>query len=137
MRNSIVAETDATAACVTELEQSIGNLTQDGTRAEGTAADARFCTETDQLGRARPQGGGCDIGAIEAMPAAEARSDCVVTTTQELDLRDGPNGNRIGVLPRSTAVVAEARTARWFNVEYQSTTGWIRAEHVLTRGVCG
>lgn len=29
------------------------------------AASGEFCTETDQIGTARPQGGGCDIGAIE------------------------------------------------------------------------
>ena len=33
------------------------------------AADARFCTAADQLGTARPQGGGCDIGAIESTTA--------------------------------------------------------------------
>jgi len=33
------------------------------------AADARYCTETDQLGRPRPIGAGCDIGAIESTTA--------------------------------------------------------------------
>ena len=32
------------------------------------AADAEHCTETDQIGTARPQGAGCDIGAIEYAP---------------------------------------------------------------------
>ncbi len=32
------------------------------------AADAEHCTETDQIGTARPQGVGCDIGAIEYTP---------------------------------------------------------------------
>ena len=36
------------------------------------AADARFCPETDQLGRPRPHGGGCDIGAIESASARPA-----------------------------------------------------------------
>ena len=36
------------------------------------AADARFCTEIDQLGTPRPQGGGCDIGAIESTTALPA-----------------------------------------------------------------
>lgn len=29
------------------------------------AADPEYCPETDQLGNARPQGAGCDIGAVE------------------------------------------------------------------------
>ena len=29
------------------------------------AADAGYCPATDQIGAARPQGAGCDIGAIE------------------------------------------------------------------------
>ncbi len=33
------------------------------------AADARYCTETDQLGAPRPVGAGCDIGAIESTTA--------------------------------------------------------------------
>ena len=35
------------------------------------SADAAYCTETDQLGVARPQGMNCDIGAIEFAPPAE------------------------------------------------------------------
>ena len=33
------------------------------------AADARFCSAADQVGTPRPQGGGCDIGAIESTTA--------------------------------------------------------------------
>ena len=29
------------------------------------AADDGYCPATDQIGTVRPQGGGCDIGAIE------------------------------------------------------------------------
>ena len=36
------------------------------------AADARFCTETDQLGTPRPHGAGCDIGAFESTTAIPA-----------------------------------------------------------------
>ncbi len=32
------------------------------------AADDDYCPETDQIGAARPQGGGCDIGAVEYVP---------------------------------------------------------------------
>ena len=43
----------------------------DGSPALG-AADARFCPPTDQIGTPRPQGGGCDIGAIESITAIPA-----------------------------------------------------------------
>ena len=36
------------------------------------AADPRFCPPTDQLGTPRPQGAGCDIGAIESTTATPA-----------------------------------------------------------------
>ena len=29
------------------------------------AADDDYCPDTDQIGTARPQGAGCDVGAIE------------------------------------------------------------------------
>ena len=32
------------------------------------AANSDFCPETDQIGTERPQGEGCDIGAIEFIP---------------------------------------------------------------------
>ena len=32
------------------------------------AANSEFCPDTDQIGTARPQGDGCDIGAIEFIP---------------------------------------------------------------------
>ena len=36
-------------------------------------AVAEYCLETDQLGTPRPQGGGCDIGAIESTTAQPAQ----------------------------------------------------------------
>ncbi|MCY3979195.1 MAG: hypothetical protein OXG23_13935 [Chloroflexi bacterium] len=81
--------------CEGPLNENIGNLIADGSCAsmaggdpmlgemtgapayfpllDGSpaldSADARFCSATDQLGTARPQGGGCDIGAIESTTA--------------------------------------------------------------------
>jgi len=53
----------------------------DGSRAVDSA-DERFCPATDQLGRPRPQGGGCDIGAIESTAASPAAgglpTDCAL-----------------------------------------------------------
>ena len=100
------------------------------------AADARFCPDTDQLGRPRSIVGRCDIGAIEAVPVSQAVADCAVTTTHGLNFRDGPGGKRIGALPERTAVTATARTTRWFEVEHEGVTGWISADYVETEGEC-
>ena len=83
------------SSCHGPLRENVGNFIEDGSCAsmEGgdpllgeltgapayfplldgspalDAADARYCAETDQLGTARPQGAGCDIGAIESTTA--------------------------------------------------------------------
>ena len=82
-------------SCHGPLKENSGNWIEDGSCASGTngdpmlaemtgapgyfplldgspaldAADARYCTETDQLGTPRPIGVGCDIGAIESTTA--------------------------------------------------------------------
>ncbi len=94
LRNSIVALNDP-VDCHGKLNQDIGNLIQDGScfskqggspaldsiviPEDGSpayyplmvgspaidAAHPAYCSETDQIGTKRPQGGACDIGAIE------------------------------------------------------------------------
>lgn len=94
LRNSIVSGSGGDD-CFGGLDHYSGNLSRDGTCGfERTAtlrlgdltgspaylplldqspavdtADPEFCLETDQIGTARPQGGGCDIGAIESTTA--------------------------------------------------------------------
>ena len=91
------------SSCHGPLNENIGNFIEDGSCAsmaggdpmlvemtgspayfellDGSpaldAADARFCTETDQLGTLRPQGAGCDIGAIESTTALPALAPVV------------------------------------------------------------
>ncbi len=100
------------------------------------AADARFCPDTDQLGRTRSIVGRCDIGAIEAVPVSQALSDCTVTTTHTLNFRDGPSGNVIGGVPQGATLSVLARTPRWFEVEHQGAVGWISADYVVAEGEC-
>ena len=110
------------------------------------AADVRFCSTIDQVGTARPQGG-CDIGAIEWTADGAARQDlgafsqtlpaCTVTTTDMLNFRDGPNGNKIGLVAKNASVTARKRTPGWFQVEYRGRSGWISADYVVTEGECG
>ena len=90
LRNSIIAGKGLAPEDCAHLKQNIGNLIEDGScspmlsgdpmLAEASespayldlqagspvirAADARFCPDTDQIGRARPVVGRCDIGAI-------------------------------------------------------------------------
>ena len=113
------------------------------------AADPRFCAATDQIGTSRPQGGGCDIGAIEFQtntplqvesPAAQdSPRVCAVTTTHALNFREGPslNDNRIGLIRQGETLDAVGRTDGWFNVEYRGVSGWISADYVVTEGDCG
>ena len=97
LRNSVVTSAGDGEDCVGAWEHA-GNLSSDGTCADRPSddprlgeltgspayyplrersqaidyADPKYCLETDQLGTPRPQGGGCDIGAIEARGALAA-----------------------------------------------------------------
>ena len=99
LRNSIVVSPGKAGDCVGGLTQNIGNLSPDRTcgfplgdnvmlgELTGSPAyyapldlspavdlaAAEYCLETDQLGTPRPQGGGCDIGAIESTTARPAQ----------------------------------------------------------------
>ena len=104
LRNSIVGGQGHNSSCTNGLTEARGNLSQDGSCAllearldpllgeltgspawypllDGSpaldAADPEFCLETDQIGTARPQGGGCDIGAIESTTAKLAPTPIV------------------------------------------------------------
>jgi uncharacterized protein YgiM (DUF1202 family) len=113
--------------------------------ARDAAIDA-LCTATDQIGTSRPQGAGCDIGAIESadgsaaqVDSGEAGANCTVTTTHGLNFRDGPSlsGARIGLVPNGATLSPSARTTGWFKVEYQGAEGWISADYVVITGDCG
>ena len=163
VRNSIVAGAGFMTRCIGTLSQNIGNLIQGGSCSPmlsddplledltGTpeylalqagspairAADPRFCPETDQIGRVRPLLGACDIGAIESIPVSQALSECTVTTTHGLNLRDAPSGSIIGAVPPNEAHASLARTPGWFQVDKEGTRGWISADYVVTEGDCG
>ena len=162
LRNSIIAGVENRPSCVGRLTQNIGNLIEDGScspRLSGdpmlgeltgsppfhplqpgspaiNAADERFCRRADQIGTARPQDGGCDIGAIEALPVVVDLSGCAVTTTHVLNFRAGPGGERFGLVRAGATASAAARTAGWFNIEYEGAAGWISADFVVEAGEC-
>ena len=98
LRNSIVTGEAFGKLCQGRLFENVGNIVTDGSCGSSKggdallgemtgepahfplldfspavdAADERFCTPFDQIGTARPQGGGCDIGAIESIAALPA-----------------------------------------------------------------
>ncbi len=99
LRNSLIVSSGPTADCIGVWAQNIGNLSVDGSCADKPSDDPRlgdmtgmpafyplrdrspaidaaareFCLERDQIGMTRPQGGGCDIGAIEAQNLRPAK----------------------------------------------------------------
>ena len=172
LRNSIINTGLSRDICRGGLAQNVGNLISDGScdpalrgnplfgertddqayllPQEGSpainAADGRFCLENDQRGVLRPQGAGCDIGAIEwpasgppqKDPGASAQdlSACTVTTTDVLNFRDGPGGAKIGIVAKNATLTALDRTPGWFQVEYRGRNGWISRDYVTTQGEC-
>ena len=131
LRNSIVVGGGAALDCSGVLEESQGNLSQDGTCAirpsgdpllaeftgspgyfpllDGSpavdAADAEFCLETDQIDTERPQGGGCDIGAFESETAIPAEASAVspeVCTLSDQIIAANTN-TAIGACPAGTS----------------------------------
>ena len=117
LRNSIVFGNTAAEDCLGSLDQSVSNISGDGTCSSGArgnpylgqlagapahhppfgdspaigAADERYCPDRDQVGRPRQQNGGCDIGAIQASVAGELPTGSamqILTQTPECGLRD-------------------------------------------------
>ena len=108
------------------------------------APDDANCLATDQLGRARPQGAACDIGAYEgAIPGPpwetswRSLSGCMATTTARLNLRMSPADRVIGVVPDGSTLSAVSRVDGWFEVDYVGAVGWISADYATTDGSCG
>lgn len=62
--------------------------------------------------------------------------ECSVTTTHPLNFRAAPNGRKIGLLPKGTAVDALDLQGDWFQVDYNGLTGWVHADYVTTAGNC-
>ncbi len=64
-------------------------------------------------------------------------SDCLVTTTQTLRLRDGAGGASVlGLVPYYVTLQTDSRTENWFSVNFLGTDGWISAKYVETDGIC-
>lgn len=63
--------------------------------------------------------------------------NCQVIPLYNLNFRDVPAGEKIGVIANGVTRIALARTANWFKVEHDDVEGWITAHHVDSNGNCG
>ena len=62
--------------------------------------------------------------------------ECTVTTTHALNFRATPNGNKIGLVPKGTALDASDRDGDWFMVTFNGVAGWVHGDYVHTAGNC-
>ncbi|MEZ4670893.1 MAG: choice-of-anchor Q domain-containing protein [Anaerolineae bacterium] len=94
----------------------------------------------DQVGTVRPQGGACDIGAVEYIaPVASDLNACQVTTTRQLRLRAEANTSSaiLAVVPHNSTFVATQSLPGWYQVTYGTVEGWLSADFVTASGGCG
>ena len=73
----------------------------------------------------------------DSMDSMVALEDCEVVSRYNLNFRDEPGGEKIGLVPGATMKSAVARTPNWFKVEHDEVLGWITAHYVTTEGDCG
>ena len=77
------------------------------------------------------------LGQAATAPGG-ALANCMVTTTHELNFRDGPAGMAIGNgIPNNATLTALSRTTDWFEVDFMGIAGWISAAYIVTQGNCG
>lgn len=62
--------------------------------------------------------------------------ECTVTTTHALNFRAAPNGSKIGLLLKGTAVDALDRRGDWFQVNHNGSLGWVHGDYVTEAGNC-
>ncbi|MDE2820454.1 MAG: hypothetical protein OXT68_11020 [Chloroflexota bacterium] len=66
-----------------------------------------------------------------------SRLDCMVTTRDILNFRDGPAGNIKSLVPPFVTLTAIDRADGWFQVDNHGEAGWLSADYVTPKGNCG
>ena len=62
--------------------------------------------------------------------------ECSLTTTDPLNFRAAPRGNKIGLLLKGTVVDGLDRDGDWFQVDHNGVVGWVHGDYVIQAGVC-
>lgn len=62
--------------------------------------------------------------------------ECTVTTTDPLNFRAAPRGNKIGLLRKGTVVDGLDRAGDWFQVNHNGALGWVHGDYVIQAGNC-
>ncbi len=122
LRNSIIAGNwEEVDDCSGDLDEASGNLIQDWTCGadlggnpnlsyvtplDGSpaldAGDPRYCLSSDKIGVRRPQGGSCDIGAIESTSAIPAPTSIPVCTLRDR-IKSANSNSAVGACPAGTS----------------------------------
>lgn len=64
-------------------------------------------------------------------------SNCTVTTTDILNVRNEPGGDTVlAVLLNDVSLRPSMRVPSWFKIDYYGIIGWISADYVTTAGAC-
>ena len=61
---------------------------------------------------------------------------CSLTTTDPLNFRAAPRGNKIGLLLKGTVVDGLDRDGDWFQVNHNGALGWVHGDYVTQAGNC-
>ena len=64
------------------------------------------------------------------------KRECTLTTTDPLNFRAAPNGNKIGLLLKGTVVDGLERDGDWFRVDSNGVLGWVHGDYVTQAGNC-
>ena len=70
------------------------------------------------------------------LPSPTPSSQCLATTTAAVNLRNTPNGNRIGGIYPSQTVTVLGSTSGWYQVDYLGSIGWVSANYLSLSGEC-
>ena len=105
--------------------------------------DDNICTTIWRPGSLVLQSAQSDTGALPAataqplpLPSPTPAPQCLATTTDAVNLRDTPDGDRIGgIWPDETAAVI-ASSDGWYLVNFDGTVGWIDSAFATLSGDC-